>query len=76
MANKGQSSSLKSVISNSLVREVIEKKPEKFKVECLSDIKNLFFPNTHPFYAAFGNRDSVSVTFLFGVFFLTQDYVL
>uniref|UniRef100_A0A8D3B5H3 phosphatidate phosphatase n=1 Tax=Scophthalmus maximus TaxID=52904 RepID=A0A8D3B5H3_SCOMX len=39
-------------------REVIEKKPEKFKVECLSDIKNLFFPNTHPFYAAFGNRDS------------------
>ncbi|XP_047193848.1 phosphatidate phosphatase LPIN2-like isoform X1 [Hippoglossus stenolepis] len=39
-------------------REVIEKKPEKFKIECLTDIKNLFFPNTHPFYAAFGNRDS------------------
>nr|XP_040023828.1 phosphatidate phosphatase LPIN2-like isoform X1 [Gasterosteus aculeatus aculeatus]XP_040023829.1 phosphatidate phosphatase LPIN2-like isoform X1 [Gasterosteus aculeatus aculeatus]XP_040023830.1 phosphatidate phosphatase LPIN2-like isoform X1 [Gasterosteus aculeatus aculeatus] len=39
-------------------REVIEKKPEKFKIECLADIKNLFFPNAHPFYAAFGNRES------------------
>uniref|UniRef100_A0A3Q3LF62 phosphatidate phosphatase n=1 Tax=Mastacembelus armatus TaxID=205130 RepID=A0A3Q3LF62_9TELE len=39
-------------------REVIEKKPEKFKIECLTDIKNLFPPNTHPFYAAFGNRAS------------------
>ncbi|KAM6942695.1 phosphatidate phosphatase LPIN1 [Xenentodon cancila] len=37
-------------------REVIEKKPEKFKIECLSDIKHLFHPNTEPFYAAFGNR--------------------
>jgi phosphatidate phosphatase LPIN len=39
---------------------VIEKKPEKFKIECLTDIKNLFYPNTHPFYAAFGNRANVS----------------
>ncbi|XP_034965721.2 phosphatidate phosphatase LPIN1 isoform X2 [Zootoca vivipara] len=37
-------------------REVIEKKPEKFKVQCLTDIKNLFHPSTEPFYAAFGNR--------------------
>ncbi|XP_044866654.1 phosphatidate phosphatase LPIN1 isoform X3 [Mauremys mutica] len=37
-------------------REVIEKKPEKFKVQCLTDIKHLFHPNTEPFYAAFGNR--------------------
>ncbi|TMS12020.1 Phosphatidate phosphatase LPIN1 [Larimichthys crocea] len=36
--------------------EVIEKKPEKFKLECLNDIKNLFHPNKQPFYAAFGNR--------------------
>lgn len=42
-------------------REVIEKKPEKFKVECLNDIKNLFYPNTQPFYAAFGNRPTVCV---------------
>uniref|UniRef100_A0A803XQS7 phosphatidate phosphatase n=1 Tax=Meleagris gallopavo TaxID=9103 RepID=A0A803XQS7_MELGA len=37
-------------------REVIEKKPEKFKIECLNDIKNLFAPTKQPFYAAFGNR--------------------
>lgn len=43
-----------------LCREVIEKKPEKFKIECLTDIKHLFYPNTEPFYAAFGNRATVS----------------
>ncbi|KAF6731095.1 Phosphatidate phosphatase LPIN1 [Oryzias melastigma] len=37
-------------------REVIEKKPEKFKIECLTDIKHLFYSNSEPFYAAFGNR--------------------
>uniref|UniRef100_A0A3Q2XVT2 Lipin 1 n=2 Tax=Hippocampus comes TaxID=109280 RepID=A0A3Q2XVT2_HIPCM len=45
-----------SSLFSALHREVIEKKPEKFKVECLSDIRNLFYPNTQPFYAAFGNR--------------------
>ncbi|XP_058248941.1 phosphatidate phosphatase LPIN1 isoform X2 [Hemibagrus wyckioides] len=45
-----------SSLFSALHREVIEKKPEKFKVECLIDIKNLFHPNTQPFYAAFGNR--------------------
>ncbi|XP_068199797.1 phosphatidate phosphatase LPIN2-like isoform X2 [Antennarius striatus] len=39
-------------------REIIEKKPEKFKIECLTDIQNLFSPNAHPFYAAFGNREN------------------
>ncbi|XP_059502070.1 phosphatidate phosphatase LPIN2 isoform X2 [Stegostoma tigrinum] len=37
-------------------REVIEKKPEKFKIECLNDIKSLFTVYNQPFYAAFGNR--------------------
>lgn len=37
-------------------REVIEKKPEKFKIACLNDIKNLFGLRQQPFYAAFGNR--------------------
>lgn len=46
----------------SLPREVIEKKPEKFKIECLNDIKNLFAPSKQPFYAAFGNRPNVSVS--------------
>ncbi|XP_063063610.1 phosphatidate phosphatase LPIN2-like [Engraulis encrasicolus] len=39
-------------------REVIEKKPEKFKIECLRDIQNLFPANIQPFYAAFGNRNN------------------
>ncbi|XP_027015858.1 phosphatidate phosphatase LPIN1 isoform X1 [Tachysurus fulvidraco] len=47
-----------SSLFSALHREVIEKKPEKFKIECLTDIKNLFYPNTEPFYAAFGNRET------------------
>lgn len=43
-------------------REVIEKKPEKFKIACLNDIKNLFGLRQQPFYAAFGNRPNVSTT--------------
>ncbi|KAM6248276.1 phosphatidate phosphatase LPIN3 isoform 2-T2 [Porphyrio hochstetteri] len=39
-------------------REVIEKKPEVFKVACLTDIQNLFATKL-PFYAAFGNRVNV-----------------
>ncbi|KAG1938405.1 phosphatidate phosphatase LPIN1 [Pimephales promelas] len=47
-----------SSLFSALHREVIEKRPEKFKVACLTDIRNLFLPNTEPFYAAFGNRDT------------------
>ncbi|XP_025948805.2 phosphatidate phosphatase LPIN3 isoform X2 [Dromaius novaehollandiae] len=36
-------------------REVIEKKPEVFKIACLMDIRNLFAAK-QPFFAAFGNR--------------------
>lgn len=36
-------------------REVIEKKPEQFKIACLSDIRDLF-PDKNPFYAGYGNR--------------------
>ncbi|XP_069777845.1 phosphatidate phosphatase LPIN2 isoform X2 [Narcine bancroftii] len=45
-----------SSLFSALRREVIEKKPEKFKIECLNDIKNLFNIYNQPFYAAFGNR--------------------
>ncbi|XP_076807035.1 phosphatidate phosphatase LPIN1-like isoform X2 [Clavelina lepadiformis] len=37
-------------------REVIEKKPEKFKIECLKDIQFLF--NTNPFVGGFGNKSN------------------
>ncbi|XP_072238656.1 phosphatidate phosphatase LPIN3 isoform X2 [Leuresthes tenuis] len=45
-----------SSLFSALHREVIEKKPEVFKVACLSDIRELFNPLRQPFYAAFGNR--------------------
>ncbi|CAF3578061.1 unnamed protein product, partial [Rotaria sp. Silwood2] len=38
-----------------LYREVIAKKPEDFKIECLKNIASLF-PGKNPFYAGFGNR--------------------
>ncbi|KAG7199497.1 hypothetical protein KM043_014116 [Ampulex compressa] len=37
-------------------REVIEKKPEEFKISCLSDIQALFPDGSNPFYAGYGNR--------------------
>ncbi|XP_069014162.1 phosphatidate phosphatase LPIN2 isoform X1 [Embiotoca jacksoni] len=45
-----------SSLFSALHREVIEKKPEVFKVACLGDIRDLFNPQRQPFYAAFGNR--------------------
>ncbi|KAG8513410.1 Phosphatidate phosphatase LPIN3 [Galemys pyrenaicus] len=45
-----------SSLFSALHREVIEKKPEVFKIACLSDIQRLFLPHGQPFYAAFGNR--------------------
>ncbi|XP_036899978.1 phosphatidate phosphatase LPIN3 isoform X3 [Sturnira hondurensis] len=45
-----------SSLFSALHREVIEKKPEVFKIACLSDIQQLFLPQGQPFYAAFGNR--------------------
>uniref|UniRef100_A0AAR2J0I8 phosphatidate phosphatase n=1 Tax=Pygocentrus nattereri TaxID=42514 RepID=A0AAR2J0I8_PYGNA len=45
-----------SSLFSALHREVIEKKPEVFKITCLADIRDLFSPQRYPFYAAFGNR--------------------
>ncbi|KAL4655644.1 phosphatidate phosphatase LPIN3-like [Arapaima gigas] len=45
-----------SSLFSALHREVIEKKPEVFKIACLTDIRDLFNPSRQPFYAAFGNR--------------------
>lgn len=41
---------------NAFHREVIERKPEKFKIACLRDIQKLFPENRNPFYAGYGNR--------------------
>lgn len=45
-----------SSLFSALHREVIEKRPEVFKIACLSDIQQLFLPHRQPFHAAFGNR--------------------
>lgn len=42
-------------------REVIEKKPEEFKIQCLSDIMALFPDDYKPFYAGYGNRVNVTL---------------
>ncbi|PSN31896.1 hypothetical protein C0J52_21201 [Blattella germanica] len=42
-------------------REVIEKKPEEFKISCLRDIQALFPSNSKPFYAGYGNKINVHV---------------
>ncbi|KAH7730715.1 lipinN-terminal conserved region family protein [Aphelenchoides avenae] len=39
--------------------EVIEKRPDEFKIECLSRLKSMF-PSPTPFYAGFGNRETDS----------------
>jgi len=44
-------------ILHSFHREVILRKPDEFKIECLNKIRNLFDDN--PFFAGFGNRPSV-----------------
>ncbi|PNF27253.1 hypothetical protein B7P43_G05319 [Cryptotermes secundus] len=41
---------------SALHREVIEKKPEEFKISCLKDIQALFPANSKPFYAGYGNK--------------------
>lgn len=57
-------------------REVIEKKPEAFKISCMSDIKALFPSDSEPFYAGYGNRINVGVCvnkqkhFLLYIYFL------
>lgn len=43
-------------------REVIEKKPEEFKISCLRDISALFPSDVKPFYAGYGNRVNVSLS--------------
>jgi phosphatidate phosphatase LPIN len=38
-------------------KEVIEKKPEEFKISCLKDIQSLF-PSHNPYHAGYGNKTS------------------
>ncbi|XP_065651407.1 phosphatidate phosphatase LPIN1 isoform X3 [Hydra vulgaris] len=37
-------------------KEVIDRKPEEFKISCMRDILNLFPSDINPFHSGFGNR--------------------
>ncbi|XP_064382540.1 phosphatidate phosphatase LPIN2-like [Halichondria panicea] len=45
-------------------KEVIEKKPEEFKIECLKQIRNLFPDDFNPFHAGFGNKPSDAMSYV------------
>ena len=39
-------------------KEVIERRPEEFKISCLKDIQSLFPSNNNPYYAGYGNKST------------------
>ena len=43
-----------------MYREVIEKRPEEFKIHCLKQIQAIFPEGFNPLHAGFGNRHNVS----------------
>ena len=47
-----------------LLCAVIRRTPHEFKIACLNEIRALFPPNTTPFYAGFGNRDTDEISYL------------
>lgn len=48
---------------SSFKREVVYKKPQLFKIAALRNIRNLFYPEEHPFYGGFGNRDTDAISY-------------
>jgi phosphatidate phosphatase LPIN len=48
---------------SSFKREVIDRTPQSFKIECLTQILNLFPPDESPYYAGFGNRITDAVSY-------------
>jgi phosphatidate phosphatase LPIN len=48
---------------SSFKREVVFRRPEKFKIATLKDIKKLFPADYSPFYAGFGNRETDSISY-------------
>ncbi len=45
----------------SFKREVIDRRPQEFKIASLTEIKNLFGNDASPFYSGFGNRSTVNL---------------
>jgi len=53
---------------HSLNREVILRRPEEFKIQCLTEIQSLFVgaskTGSNPFYAGFGNRETDALSYV------------
>ena len=43
--------------------EIIDKVPQEFKIECLSNILKLFPSDEYPYYAGFGNKPSDKIAY-------------
>ncbi|CAI2381834.1 unnamed protein product [Moneuplotes crassus] len=50
-------------LMHSFKREIIDRKPQLFKIAALLNIKNLFKDNHSPFYAGFGNRETDAISY-------------
>lgn len=50
-------------VFKSINREIIQRKPEEFKIECLNNLRNLFPKELSPFYAGFGNRPNDTISY-------------
>jgi phosphatidate phosphatase LPIN len=48
---------------SSFKREVIDRTPQSFKIDCLTQILNLFPPDTKPFFAGFGNKITDAISY-------------
>lgn len=47
----------------SIIREVVHRKPQMFKIAALRNIRQLFPDDEYPFYAGFGNRDTDAISY-------------
>lgn len=48
---------------SSFKREVIDRTPQSFKIECLTQVLNLFPPDEQPYFAGFGNRINDAIAY-------------
>ena len=48
---------------HAFTREVVHRQPQKFKIQALSDILNLFPSDDAPFVAGFGNRETDAIAY-------------
>lgn len=48
---------------SSFKREVIDKTPQAFKIQCLTQILNLFPPECTPYFAGFGNKMTDAISY-------------